>query len=217
VIDFISKFERPISSKTRSLRCPSKSLDPLLRLLHTGTGEQGRIDEKRLRIGQFADGKKLPIIIVPENQLPGNVGLANIEKLLAGGEYVVEPSKLPDHQRKCEIALVIRGRRVGFEVCSNPRLMPPSEWPSVVAVFVQGRKNEFEGWPCCDPVLIFRQARGFLLRFAGKEEGEGTQWNVKQLTLDRNVRYRDGSVQREIVEDIESLLFEATDSNSQKG
>lgn len=215
VIDFIGKFERPISSKSRSLRCPSKSLDPLLRLLHSGSGEQGRADEKRLRIGQFADGKKLPILIVPESQHPGNVGLANIEKLLTGGEYVSEPPRLPDHQRKCEIAVTMRGRRVGFEVCSNPRLMPPCEWPSVVAVFVQGRKHEFEGWPCADPALIFRQARGFLLRFAGTEESEGLQWNVKQLILDRNVRYRDAAVQREILEDIEAALFQPLDSSSQ--
>lgn len=84
MMEFISKFERPICSKTRSLRCPNKSLDPLLKLLHTSS-EQGKNDEKQLRIGMFAGGKKVPIIIVPENHNAGNLCLANIEKLLANG------------------------------------------------------------------------------------------------------------------------------------
>lgn len=84
VMEFISKFERPICSKTRSLRCPNKCLDPLLKLLHTST-EEGKNDEKELRMGMFAGGKKVPIIIVPENHTAGNLCLANIEKFLANG------------------------------------------------------------------------------------------------------------------------------------
>jgi hypothetical protein len=217
VMEFISKFERPICSKTRSLRCPTKSLDPLLKLLHTTTTDQGKNDERRLRIGLFTNGKKVPIIIVPENPSAGNICLASIEKFLVAGEYVTNPPKLPEHQRKCEIVLTMRGRKMTFEVCNNPRLLPPCEWNSVVAVFVQGRKQEFEGWPCTDPAIIFRRARGFLLRFAGKDESECPLWNVKELTFDRNMRYRDLSVQREILNEIESLLFEAVEEGSQEG
>lgn len=71
-----------------------------------------------------------------------------------------------------------------------------------MAVFVQGHKQEFEGWPCSDPALIFRQAKGYFLHFAGKDESESPLWNVKELTLDRNMRYRDLSVQREILHEI---------------
>ncbi len=83
----------------------------------------------------------------------------------------------------------------------------------MVAVFVTGRKQEFEGWPCTDPAIIFRHARGFLLHF-GKDEAECPLWNVKEFTLDRNMRYRDLSIQREILNEIESLLFEAIEEGS---
>lgn len=83
VMEFISKFERPVCSKTRSLRCPSKSLDPLLKLLYSNT--EGKNDEKQLRIGMFAGGKRVPIIIVPESHTAGNLCLANIEKFLTNG------------------------------------------------------------------------------------------------------------------------------------
>lgn len=79
VINFINKFERPISSKSRSLRCPSKSFEPLLKVLHNNGSEQvAKIEEKKLRIGIFTDGKKSPIIIVPECLHAGNLSLGNI-------------------------------------------------------------------------------------------------------------------------------------------
>ncbi len=114
VMEFISKFERPICSKTRSLRCPTKSLDPLLKLLHTSASDQGKNDEKRLRIELFTNGKKVPIIIVPENHSAGNLCLANIERFLVAGEYLLSPPKLAEHVRKCEIVLTIRGRKMAF-------------------------------------------------------------------------------------------------------
>lgn len=57
--------------------------------------------------------------------------------------------------------------------------MPPNDWPAVVAIFLQGIKNEFEGWPCSDPIAMFRQARGFLLKFPGKDEGVSLDGSVK--------------------------------------
>lgn len=40
VIEFISKFERPTSSKTRSLRCANKSFEGLLKVLQSSGGEE---------------------------------------------------------------------------------------------------------------------------------------------------------------------------------
>lgn len=50
VIDFIHKFERPTSSKTRSLRCPNKSFEGLLRVLQSTGEESGKTEEKKMRI-----------------------------------------------------------------------------------------------------------------------------------------------------------------------
>lgn len=90
--------------------------------------------------------------------------------------------------------------------------MLPNDWPSVVAVFVQGRTNEFEGWPCTDPALIFKQAKGFRLSFSSKEES--ATWvdgSIKEVMLDRNMRYRDAGIQREIMGEIEAHLFSSCD------
>lgn len=51
VIEFISKFERPTSSKTRSLRCPNKSFESLLKVLQSSGGDDaGKVEEKKMRI-----------------------------------------------------------------------------------------------------------------------------------------------------------------------
>ena len=45
VIEFISKFQRPTSFKTRSLRCPNKSFESLLKVLHSNGGEEsGKVE-----------------------------------------------------------------------------------------------------------------------------------------------------------------------------
>jgi hypothetical protein len=51
VIEFISKFQRPTSSKTRSLRCPNKSFESLLKVLHSNDSEEGgKVEKKKMRI-----------------------------------------------------------------------------------------------------------------------------------------------------------------------
>jgi hypothetical protein len=83
------------------------------------------------------------MIIVPHGQMAGIIGLSNIEKLLIGGEYTPQAQRYPDHVCKCEISLTLQGRKVNFEVWNNPRLIGPSEWHTVVAVFLEGKKDEF--------------------------------------------------------------------------
>jgi len=140
-IDSINKFERPLSSKSDSLRCPPKAMDPLLKILHSSSGEQARQEEKRMRINEILERRKLPIIIVPHGPMTGSIGLSNIEKLLNAGEYVSQTQRFPDHVCKCEISLTLRGRKVNFEVWNNARLIGSAEWYTVVAVFVEGKKD----------------------------------------------------------------------------
>ena len=102
----------------------------------------------------------------------------------------------------------LKGKKLLFEVTNNPALLTPSDWNNVVAIFVQGRKNEFQNWFYRDPVDIFKRTRGFLLKFPTKEQIEGQDWNIKVFTLDRNVRYRDSGVQKAIWGEIEGFLYE---------
>jgi parafibromin len=131
------------------------------------------VEEKKMRINTILERKKCPIIIVPEHYQLGNVSLANIEKFLVNGDYIENPPPMHDHQRKIEMEFTLRGRRVLFDVTNNPSLLTPTDWNNVVAIFVQGRKNEFQNWFYRDPVEVFKRAKGFLLKFPTKEQTEG--------------------------------------------
>ena len=50
--------------------------------------------------------------------------------------------------------------------------------------------------------------KGFLLRFPTKDSNVAVEWNVKTLTLDKNLRYRDSEISKTIWKDIESFLYE---------
>ena len=66
VIEFINKFERPTSSKTRSLRCPWKSFEGLLDVMKVEVADgQVATRDKRMRINVRMEKKKNPIIVVP--------------------------------------------------------------------------------------------------------------------------------------------------------
>lgn len=91
-----------------------------------------------------------------------------MQKFLVDGEYI-ESSTVNSHQRKIELEYTLRGKKTTFDVTNNPSLLSLSDWQNVVAVFVQGRKNEFQGWAVKDAVEIFKRAKGFLLKFPTKD------------------------------------------------
>lgn len=80
IIEFIYKFERPTSSKTRSLRCPVKSFEGLLDLLQVTSGDNAQASNagRKMRINMLMEHKKNPILVVPEHLHPGNLCLGNI-------------------------------------------------------------------------------------------------------------------------------------------
>lgn len=55
VIEYISRFERPVSSKTRSLRCSHKSFENLLRIVEeiSNTTADKSQDDKKMRINKI--------------------------------------------------------------------------------------------------------------------------------------------------------------------
>lgn len=209
VIEFIYKFERPTSSKTRSLRCPHKSFEGLLKIVQDAPDRGPQVSgERKMRINHILERKKFPMIVVPEHDKAGNLSLANCEKFLVKGEYVEKAELSNKYQRKTEIEVKLKGKRFIFEVTNNPALLTQADWDNVVAVFVQGRANEFQEWAITQPAEIFRRARGYLLRYPSKEDSLGGEWSIKTFTLDRNVRYRDAEIQRAIWADLEAFLYE---------
>lgn len=163
-----------------------------------------------MRINSILERKKNPIIIVPEHSQTGNLCIDNVEKFLLDGEYTEhnESGPFAPLHRIVEIGYTLKGKKTVFDITNNPSLLGLPEWQNVVAIFVQGRKNEFQTWAIKDPLEIFKRAKGFLLKFPTKEQSEGHEWNIKVFNLDRNVRYRDSNIQRAIWSEIEAFLYE---------
>lgn len=74
---------------------------------------------------------------------------------------------------------------------SNPTLLSLDDWQYVVAVFVMGSEAQFEGWAIPDPRKIFDKIKGYFMKFCGSVFRCAQDWNVKNLILNRNVRYED--------------------------
>lgn len=112
------------------------------------------------------------------------------------------------YKRWVEFEYSFRGKKIKFDVTNNPSILRLEDWNYVVGVFVEGRKREFDTWAIKDPAELFRKTKGFLLRFPTKEPTEAHDWNIRVLTLDKNVRYRDSEIQGIIWREIESYLYE---------
>ena len=98
--------------------------------------------------------------------------------------------------------MTIRGRKVKFDVTNNPKTLLEQDWKCVVGVFAEGRPDEYSMCRLSDPSEIFRNTKGFHLRFPSKEASQISDWNVKVFTLDKNVRYRDSEISKAIWKDI---------------
>jgi hypothetical protein len=89
-IEYLNNYEKPMSSKSRCLKFPqSKFTGILTHLIENQNCQQKAAEENKgkQRIVKIYEKKRLPIIIVPEKTIPGNVSIENIEKFLVNGEY----------------------------------------------------------------------------------------------------------------------------------
>ncbi len=82
--------EKPVSSKTRSLKSPGKSFESIIKSLKTkysGANQQVEKSQGKYRIASIVEKKKVPIIIIPANKQAGNISIGNAELFLSKGEY----------------------------------------------------------------------------------------------------------------------------------
>ena len=150
-----------------------------------------------MRINVLMEKKKNPIIVVPQHLHPGNLCLGNIEKFLERGSYE-ESSGNAGFKQWIDFEHLMGKRKVRFDVTNNPKTLLDDDWKCVVAVFVEGRKGQFKQWRKNDPRQLFQLTKGFLLRFPTKQANQAAEWNIKTLTLDKNLRYRDSEISRAI-------------------
>lgn len=204
VMEYLLGYERPVNSKSKCLRYPNKSFYGIIKSL-IECQQKSQEENKEVakvktvpRIAKFREKKKLPIIIVPASPQPGNVSIRNIEKFLLKAEYDEKSSLDNPDASKVEIQKELKGKTILFEATSRPDLLSASDWEYVVAIFVQGREGEFEGWPITDHRKVFERANGFYMRLPGPLNGSAREWRVKSFIVDRNKRQTD----KEIVETI---------------
>ena len=172
IIEQSYKFERPISSKTRSLRSheTTTNFSPLLNLLTVSQPAKEvseNTTDRKMRINALLAKKKNPILIVPEHLHPGNLCLGNIQKFLVNGKYEQTMGDV-GFKQWIDFEYTLRGRKVKFDVTNNPKTLQNEDWRCVVGVFVEGRAGQFNQWRKNDHHELFRETKGFLLRFPTK-------------------------------------------------
>jgi hypothetical protein len=82
VIDWMMRFQRPVTNSKKMLETPSKSYRDVLKIIKLG---QQRVEpqiNKKTKLTQIYEKKGQPIIIVPDTSQPGNVCIKNIRRLL---------------------------------------------------------------------------------------------------------------------------------------
>lgn len=132
--------------------------------------------------------------------------MGNIEKFLVNGVYQETQGEV-GFKRWVDFEYEFRGKKIKFDVTNSPSILRAEDWNYVVGVFVEGRKKEFDAWAIKDPAELFRKTKGFLLRFPTKETSEAHDWNIRMMTLDKNMRYRDSEIKELIWKDIETYLY----------
>ena len=86
--------------------------------------------------------------------------------------------------------------------------MSINDWEYVVAVFVQGKEGEFEGWPETDHRKIFSKGCGFFIRTPGPLNNASREWRVKSFIVERKKVNTDKEIVNTIWTDIENYIFE---------
>jgi len=160
----------------------------------------------------MADQGHLPIIVVPS--AAGNksrVNILNAEKFLKAG--VFEEPNPRTMARPLQLPLIIEktiaGRQFRFRVFDDTSKFRKLEWKSCVAVFVDGKKWQFSGWPFKTEGDLFYSLRGFFAKYLDEPvDPLLAQWNLTQLNLRREGRHQDASVAAEVWRGLESYLLQ---------
>ncbi|KAL6947005.1 hypothetical protein ACO0QE_001862 [Hanseniaspora vineae] len=159
--------------------------------------------------GDVKQKQKEPIIMIP-SAASSLFTMANIKQFLVDGVYI-SPRDLPPSSQdmiRIEKKLDNIEKPLRFIVVNNTRLFSKQEyWTRVVGVFVSGHEWQFSHYKWSKPQELFQHCNGYFFRFEGDSVPKTvTNWNVRELTLDKTKRFRDletsrlfwNSVQKEL-------------------
>ena len=149
-----------------------------------------------------------PIIVIPSSvNSKSRLTALNVVKFLKGGIYAEPNAKLmPKPVMPLEIEHTLSGGAVlRFRVFDDTSKFRKEDWKSIVAVFTDGKRWQFSGWPFRDETDLFASVQAFNLRHADDFVEPWLVSNrVKSLLL--TSRHSDSSVVGEFWRCIETWL-----------
>ena len=80
-----------------------------------------------------------------------------------------------------------------------------------MGIFVEGRRNEFQSWPVKEHSQLFKNAKGFCVKYKNNKTEGANDWNVRTLIVEKHIRFRDQDIKNYIWNEIESHLFSKKD------
>ena len=158
-----------------------------------------------------ADQGHLPIIVVPSAGSKCRLNILNAEKFLVSGAFeeanprtMTRPLNLP-----IIVERTIGGRSIKFRVTDDTSKFRKFEWKATVAVFAEGKKWQFSGFPFKSESDLFYSVRGFFLKYLDEPvDAALSLFNLVQLNLRRDSRHQDVSVAAEFWRSLEAFLMQ---------
>lgn len=167
------------------------------------------------RVSKTADAsrhgpRKDPIILIP-SAASSIFTMSNIKRFLQDAQYT-NPRELPASQT--DLVTVEKkfdrlSKPLRFIIVNNTRMFTkPEYWDRVVAVFTMGHKWQFNNYQWNTPQELFQHCKGYYFHFTGDAVPHHVQqWNVQQVQLERNIRFKDVEVARSFWSSLERELI----------
>ena len=225
VMESLRRWEKPSESKNSRLRV-NKSFRFCLDIMENG--QRNRNDTQQVEATVIGNPNSIiskllgqnkntlesvkPIILIPDELLPGNLSLGNARNFFTEGRYEAMDA-LPVDAHSFEYTIELLGRRIGVEVWNDVNLLRSKrKLGHVVAIFAKGNPYQFKGveeiWGDANIAKLFKRVRGYLLTYTDIPLHPIVQkWNVRILRIDRTARHKDQMVYQEFMEDFRQFLL----------
>jgi len=178
----------------------------LAQLEKQAVAEQERKLRKRQKRNKIVmelgiQSSQVPIIVVP-SAMTSLITMYNAESFLGGGLFRTSTEMRSKNPVKQEKVVIMRQsylnpeKNCPFEIIDNVKHVASADWPRVVAVFVNGARWQFTGWPWGGvPANIFDKVLGFHMYFEDEQINKTIlTWKVKLMPINKLKRYRDRGI-----------------------
>ncbi|CAI5758909.1 unnamed protein product [Candida verbasci] len=218
-IERISKFEIESVDHNAALR-GSKNIDfsylinDAKRFMHElKRSKPSTTSYSSSRSNGFSNGtkKKSPIIMVSP-ATTALLSLSNIKQFLEEGKFI-EPQQLS----KPNGNLVMVSHESDKIIPSGQRIMivdnvdmftKPEYWDRVIAIFTTGQAWQFSKYKYQKPETLFQKYPGYYLGYSSESTPKQIkEWNVNEIKVDRDKRFKDKLVVRDFWIELEKQLI----------